>query len=62
LSFQLEPALAAIEPALAQNPNAAPILFQMAQVNFAEQDFQASEDLYRRACEAFPTYDAAWPG
>jgi tetratricopeptide (TPR) repeat protein len=34
----------------------------MAQVKFAEQDFQASEDLYHRACEASPTYGAAWRG
>lgn len=53
---------AALAPALAQNPGAAPILFQMAQVKFAEQDYQASEDLYRRASDAYPTYGAAWRG
>ena len=27
-----------------------------------QQDFAAAEDLYRRACQAYPTYGAAWYG
>src|SRR5579862_6273506 len=52
----------ALGPSLAQYPNSAPILYEMARIKFAEQDFQASEDLYRRACEAFPLYGSAWLG
>jgi tetratricopeptide (TPR) repeat protein len=53
---------AALEPLLARDSHSAAILYQLARVKFAEQDFTAAEDLYRRACEAFPTYGAAWYG
>jgi len=55
---------AALEPLLAQNsnPNAAETLYNLARVKSAEGDFAAAEDLYRRACEAYPTYGAAWYG
>ncbi len=53
---------AALAPSLAQNPGSASILYPMARIKFAERDFQASEDLYRRACDAFPAYGAAWYG
>jgi tetratricopeptide (TPR) repeat protein len=59
---RIKEADAALEPALTQNPGAAPVLFLMAQIKSAEQDFHASEDLYHRACEAAPTYGAAWRG
>jgi len=53
---------AALAPSLARNPASASILYQMARIKFAEQDFPAAEDLYRRACDAFPAYGAAWYG
>ena len=51
---------AALTPLLAQNPNSATILYQLGRVKFSQQDFAAAEDLYRRACQAYPTYGAAW--
>jgi tetratricopeptide (TPR) repeat protein len=34
----------------------------LARAKFAEGDFTAAEDLYRRASEAYPEYGAAWYG
>ncbi len=55
---------ATLEPLLAENPNpnAAETFYNLARVKFAQGDFSAAEDLYRRACEAYPTYGAAWYG
>ncbi len=53
---------AVLEPLLAQNPGSAETLYTLGRVKFAQGDFTAAEDLYRRACEAFPTYGAAWFG
>jgi tetratricopeptide (TPR) repeat protein len=53
---------AVLEPLLAQNPNSAETLYNLGRVKFAQGDFSAAEDLYRRACEAYPTYGAAWFG
>jgi tetratricopeptide (TPR) repeat protein len=51
-----------LEPLLAQSPHSAAVLYQMARTKFARQDFAAAEDFYRRACEVFPAYGAAWYG
>jgi tetratricopeptide (TPR) repeat protein len=53
---------AVLEPLLAQNPGSAEALYTLGRVKFAQGDFAAAEDLYRRACEAYPTYGAAWFG
>jgi len=53
---------AVLEPLLAQNPNSAETLYNLGRVKFAQGDFTVAEDLYRRACEAYPTYGAAWFG
>src|SRR5579863_4275238 len=53
---------AVLEPLLAQNPNSAETLYNLGRVKFAKGDFTAAADLYRRACEAFPAYGAAWFG
>jgi tetratricopeptide (TPR) repeat protein len=53
---------AVLEPLLAQNPNSAETLYNLGRVKFAQGDFTAAADLYRRACEAYPTYGAAWFG
>ena len=34
----------------------------LGRVKFAARGFHAAENLYRRACEAYPTYGAAWFG
>jgi tetratricopeptide (TPR) repeat protein len=34
----------------------------LARVKYAEADFPAAEDLYRRACQAYPNFGAAWYG
>jgi tetratricopeptide (TPR) repeat protein len=49
-------------PLLAQNPNSAATLYLLGRVKFAQQDFSAAEDLYRRACQAYPAFGAAWFG
>ena len=51
---------AVLTPLLARNPDSAAILYQLGRVKFSQQDFAAAEDLYRRACQAYPTYGAAW--
>jgi len=53
---------AVLEPLLAQNPNSAETLYNLGRVKFAQGDFTAAADLYRRACESYPTYGAAWFG
>jgi len=53
---------AVLEPLIAQNPSSAETLYTLGRVKFAEGDFAAAEDFYRRACEAYPTYGAAWFG
>jgi tetratricopeptide (TPR) repeat protein len=53
---------AALEPFLAKNPGSPMALYFMARVKFAQQDFAAADDLYRRATEASPTFGSAWFG
>jgi tetratricopeptide (TPR) repeat protein len=53
---------AALEPFLAKNPNSPLALYLLGRVKFAQQDFAAADDLYRRATEAWPTYGSAWFG
>lgn len=53
---------AVLEPVLAQNPDSAETLYNLGRVKFAQGDFTAAADFYRRACEAYPTYGAAWFG
>jgi tetratricopeptide (TPR) repeat protein len=51
---------AALTPLLARNPDSAAILYQLGRVKFSQQDFATAEDLYRRACQSYPKYGAAW--
>ncbi len=53
---------AVLEPLLAQSPGSAETLYTLGRLKFAQGDFAAAEDLYRRACQAYPTYGAAWFG
>jgi tetratricopeptide (TPR) repeat protein len=53
---------AAYESVLMQNPGSADALYGLARVKQAQQDMAAAEDLYRRACQAYPTFGAAYYG
>jgi superkiller protein 3 len=53
---------AVLEPLLAHNPRSAETLYNLGRLKFARGDFPAAEDFYRRACEVYPTYGAAWFG
>jgi len=53
---------AALEPFLAKNPDSPQALYFLGRVKFAQQDFAAADDLYRRAAQAWPTYGSAWFG
>jgi tetratricopeptide (TPR) repeat protein len=53
---------AVLEPFLAQNPHPALALYTLGRVKFAQQDFTAADDLYRRATDAWPSFGSAWFG
>jgi tetratricopeptide (TPR) repeat protein len=53
---------AVLEPLLAKNRGSAETLYTLGRLKFAQGNFTAAEDLYRRASEAYPTYGAAWFG
>jgi protein O-GlcNAc transferase len=53
---------AALEPYLAKNPGSPMALYYLGRVKFAQQDFSAADDLYRRAIQAWPTLGSAWFG
>jgi tetratricopeptide (TPR) repeat protein len=53
---------ATLEPFLAKNPGSPLALYFLGRVKFAQQDFAAADDLYRRATVAWPAYGSAWFG
>jgi tetratricopeptide (TPR) repeat protein len=53
---------AAYQSVLAQDPSSAEALYGLARVKQAQGDMSAAEDLYRRACQAYPTFGAAYYG
>ena len=53
---------AVLEPFLAQNPRAPLALYLLGRVKFAQQDYAAADDLYRRATDAWPSFGSAWFG
>ncbi|MBV9769352.1 MAG: tetratricopeptide repeat protein [Bryobacterales bacterium] len=53
---------AVLEPFLAKNPSSTLALYLLGRVKFAQQDFAAADDLYRRATEAWPAFGSAWFG
>jgi protein O-GlcNAc transferase len=53
---------AAYESLLVQNPGSAEALYGLARVKYAREEVAAAEDLYRRACQAYPTFGAAYYG
>jgi protein O-GlcNAc transferase len=52
----------AYETLLSQDPESAAALFGLARVKAAQQDMPAAESFYRRACQAYPTFGAAYYG
>ena len=53
---------ATLEPFLAKNPGSPMALYFLGRVKFAQQDFPAADDLYRRATQVSPIYGSAWFG
>jgi tetratricopeptide (TPR) repeat protein len=53
---------AAYQSVLAQDPASAAALYGLAQVKQAQGDMAGAEDLYRRACQSYPTFGAAYYG
>lgn len=65
LLFQMgrfQESAAAYESVLKQDPASADALYGLGRVRYAQQDMSAAEDLYRRACEAYPKFGAAYYG
>jgi protein O-GlcNAc transferase len=54
--------IATLESLLAQDPKSAATLYALARVKYAQEDLSAAEDFYRRACQAYPTFGAAYYG
>ncbi len=59
---RLQESRATLESLLAQDPKSASTLYALAQVKYAQEDLTSAEDLYRRACEAYPKFGAAYYG
>ncbi len=55
-------ASAALEPLLARDANAPLVLYDLGRIRFAQQDYAAAADFYRRATQADPQFGAAWFG
>jgi len=54
--------VAAYQSVLAQDPASAEALYGLARVKQAQGDMSAAEDFYRRACQAYPAFGAAYFG
>jgi tetratricopeptide (TPR) repeat protein len=52
----------AYESVLALDTRSAEALYGLARLKYAAHDLSAAEDLYRRACQAYPTFGAAYYG
>jgi tetratricopeptide (TPR) repeat protein len=52
----------AYESAQAQDSSSAEALYGLARVKYAEKDLSAAEELYRRACQSYPSFGAAYYG
>lgn len=53
---------AAFDSLLKADPSSAMALYSLARVKYAREDMPAAADLYRRACQAYPTFGAAYYG
>ncbi len=61
-SGRIAESAAAYESLLAQNPSSAEALYGLARAKYAQEDVSGALDLYRRACDAYPTFGAAYYG
>ena len=52
----------AYESVLAQDSSSAEALYGLARVKYAAKDLSAAEELYRRACQSYPSFGAAYYG
>jgi tetratricopeptide (TPR) repeat protein len=59
---RLRDSQSAYEALLAEEPRSAAALEGLARVKVAQKDMASAEDLYRKACEAFPNFGAAYYG
>ncbi len=59
---QLRKSQSAYEKLLTQEPGSAAALEGLARVKYAQKDMASAEDLFRKACEAFPNFGAAYYG
>ncbi len=50
------------ESVLAQDSSSAEALYGLARVKYATKDLSAAEELYRRACQSYPSFGAAYYG
>ena len=50
------------ESVLAQDSSSAEALYGLARVKYAAKDLSAAEELYRRACQSYPSFGAAYYG
>lgn len=53
---------AVFEPFVTQHPDSPLGLYFLGRVRFAQQNFAAADDLYRRAVQAYPAFGSAWFG
>jgi tetratricopeptide (TPR) repeat protein len=59
---RLQESSATLETLLAQDPKSPVALYALARVKYAQEALPAAEDFYRRACQAYPTFGAAYYG
>ena len=59
---RLQESSATLESLLAQDPKSPVALYALARVKYAQEALPAAEDFYRRACQAYPTFGAAYYG
>ena len=59
---RLQESNATLETLLAQDPKSPVALYALARVKYAQEALPAAEDFYRRACQAYPTFGAAYYG
>ncbi|HEY6341233.1 MAG TPA: tetratricopeptide repeat protein [Bryobacteraceae bacterium] len=59
---RLSESQSAYEALLAEEPRSAAALEGLARVKVAQKDMASAEDLYRKACEVFPSFGAAYYG
>jgi tetratricopeptide (TPR) repeat protein len=59
---RLKESIATLESLLAKDPKSPLTLYALARVKYAQDDLPGAEDFYRRTCQAYPTFGAAYYG